>query len=145
MTLTQVETELRVLQVTSHKVSHGTNWTKDTEKISWSVNKLQQTCVARCADCKPCFRSNFPLISHSGITDWSHSFCLCHCCGYSRKCGEGATRGFHIAAIPVAGEMNTLHIMKQHKPVSRGLKKPWRAYLSGNWILRTTWRCRSYL
>lgn len=27
-----------------------------------------------------------------------------------------------------------------HTPVSRGLKKPWRTRLSGNWTLRTTWR-----
>ena len=36
MTLTQVETELRILQVAPHKVSHSTNWTQNTRE-----NKLK--------------------------------------------------------------------------------------------------------
>lgn len=37
MTLTQVETESRILQVTPHEMSHSTNWTQNKHRTPTSV------------------------------------------------------------------------------------------------------------
>lgn len=167
--LTQVETELRVLQVTPYKVPQSINWSWDKQRHRLPAEAQTGLCAATLVSVWTVIHLSegislqfvvllvVVLLSSWGASHrWNYrpvSFfqSLSLWCGYSRKCGEGAASSFHIAAIPVASQLKwTLSILHahthggthKHTPVSRGLKKPCRTYLSGNWTLRTTWRGR---
>lgn len=61
--LTQVETELRVLQVTPYKVPQSINWTQDTNKDTvYQLKHKLGSYIGLCVDCNSFVRRNFPAI-----------------------------------------------------------------------------------
>lgn len=128
--LTQVETELRVLQVTPYKVPQSINWSWDKQRHRLPAEAQTGLCAATLVSVWTVIHLSegislqfvvllvVVLLSGWGASHrWNYrpvSFfqSLSLWCGYSRKCGEGAASSFHIAAIPVASQLKwTLSIL----------------------------------